>query len=119
MPRATKSTDQNVAAEQFEETVQPAEATEAAATYQTESAEQGAAVLSNAQIDREAKSMKAILDARPKVRVKIVDRDAAEAGTTPPPHPVGINGYVYRIPWNNPVEVPDRVADILERQGLI
>lgn len=80
--------------------------------------QQNASVLTNAQIDSEAKSMKAILDARPKRRVKLIDRVAAETGAVPPPHPVAINGYVFYIPWNQPIEVPDRVADILERQGL-
>lgn len=71
------------------------------------------------QIDSEAKAMKKILDARPKRRVKLIDRKAAETGAKVPPHPVGINGYVYHIPWNEAVEVPDRVAEILEKQGLI
>lgn len=69
--------------------------------------------LTNAKIDSEAKSMKAILDARPKRTVKI---KAAEGA---PPVGVGINGYTYRIPVNKHVEVPDVVADLLEKGDYI
>ena len=75
--------------------------------------------LTDARMDQEARSMKAILDARPKCTVKILDRDALESGRTVPPHPVSINGYVYRVPYNKEVEVPDRVAEILRQQNLI
>lgn len=75
--------------------------------------------LTDARMDQEARSMKAILDARPKHTVKILNRDALESGLKVPPHPVSINGYVYRIPYNEEVEVPDRVAEILRRQNLI
>lgn len=75
--------------------------------------------LTAAQIDSEARAMKSVLEARPKRTVKLIDRKAAETGATVPPHPVGINGYVFHVPWNKPVEVPDRVAEILEKQGLI
>lgn len=75
--------------------------------------------LTDARIDKEARSVKAILDARPKCTVRILDRDALESGRTVPPHPVSINGYVYRVPYNKEVEVPDRVAEILRQQNLI
>lgn len=78
-----------------------------------------AATLTAAQIDSEINSMKAVLDARPKRTIKLVDSKAAKTGATVPPCPVGINGYVFQVPWNKPVEVPDRVAEILEKQGLI
>lgn len=74
--------------------------------------------LTEAKMDSEARSMKAILDARPKVRVKLIDREAAENNRKVPPHPVAINGYRYDVPWNEPVELPDCVAAILEKQGL-
>lgn len=76
------------------------------------------ASLTAAAMDSEAKSMKKILDSRPKRTVKLIDRRALETGATVPPHPVGINGYVYHVPWNVSVEVPDRVAEILEKQHL-
>jgi len=75
--------------------------------------------LTVARMDSEARSMKAILDARPKRTIKLIDRDAAENNRTVPPKVVCINGYRYDVPWNKPVEVPDRVAEILEKQGLI
>lgn len=74
--------------------------------------------LTEARIDSEARNMKAILDARPKIRVKLIDREAAENNRKVPPHPVAINGYRYDVPWNESVELPDCVAEILEKQGL-
>jgi hypothetical protein len=75
--------------------------------------------LTVAKMDSEARSMKAILDARPKRTIKLIDRDAAENKRTVPPKAVCINGYRYDVPWNKSLEVPDRVAEILEKQGLI
>lgn len=69
--------------------------------------------LTNAKMDSEAKGMKAILDARPKRTVKI------KAAVGAPPVGVGINGYTYRVPVNKHVEVPDVVADLLEKGDYI
>ncbi|MBE6758834.1 MAG: hypothetical protein E7554_01935 [Ruminococcaceae bacterium] len=101
-----------------EETVVEA-ASSAATAQETSAAASVSDGLTDAKIDKEARSVKAILDARPKCTVKILDRDALESGRTVPPHPVSINGYVFRIPYNKEVEVPDRVAEILRRQNLI
>lgn len=70
--------------------------------------------LTNAKIDSEAKGMKAILDARPKRTVKI---KTGKKGM--PPVSVAINGYTYRVPVNQNVEVPDLVADLLEKADYI
>ena len=75
--------------------------------------------LTVAKMDSEARSMKAILDARPKREIKILDRDALESKRKVPPKAVCINGYRYDVPVNKSVSVPDRVAEILEKQGLI
>lgn len=74
--------------------------------------------LSESSIDKEVQRTGTILDKKPKRQVKLIDRAALENKTTPPPHVVGINGYVFRIPWNKTVEVPAPVYEILERQGL-
>lgn len=68
------------------------------------------AVPSDEALDRAAESFGLVLDARPKVKVRI-----------PPdplnPHdkavPVCVNGFVCRIPRGKTVEVPDTVAELL------
>lgn len=91
----------------------------AAVAQETPAAASASDSLTDARMDKEARSMKAILDARPKYTIRILNREALESGRTVPPHPVSINGYVYRIPYNEEVEVPDRVAEILRQQNLI
>jgi len=122
MPKATSKTEQ-AADNNLETAVQPGTEVQPKTEVQPEAGgaedSKESAVITNAQIDSEARSMKAILEARPKRTVKLVNAQAKKTGATVPPYPVSINGYVFHIPWNKPVEVPDRVADILERQGLI
>ena len=96
-----------------------AQETPAAVAQETPAVASPSDSLTDARMDKEARSMKAILDARPKCIIRILDREALESGRTVPPHPVSINGYVYRVPYNKEVEVPDRVAEILRQQNLI
>ncbi len=107
--RNTSATEPAAAPEATTVDTEPAAATEEASAPAAVPEDK----LTNAKIDSEAKGMKAILDARPKRTIKI---KAAEGA---PPVGVGINGYTYRVPVNKHVEVPDVVADLLEKGDYI
>lgn len=61
-------------------------------------------------------NVKAVLEAQPKVRVKI-PFDPLNKGDTVVP--VGVNGYFLDVPRGETVEVPETVADILTNAGYI
>jgi hypothetical protein len=69
-----------------------------------------------AKKNEEVMGFKAELDSQPKVRIKIpVDPRNPKDKVVP----VGINGYFYYINRGETVEVPEVVADILEKAKYI
>lgn len=71
--------------------------------------------LTAAVIDSEAKKWGEVLDKLPKRRIKIKKSDDHDLAAVP----VGINGYKYMIPKGVYVEVPEPVADLLEKADYI
>ncbi len=72
--------------------------------------------MTDAEMDAVAKSTGSILSGEPKVKIKI-PRDPLNKDNTAVP--VGINGYFYNIRRGETVEVPESVANLLERGGYI
>lgn len=73
------------------------------------------AVLSDTQMDEEAKRFGEIYAREPKVRIKIASNGKKGDEVIP----VCINGYNYFINRGQTVEVPQTVADILEGAGYL
>ena len=85
--------------------------------------------------DNEALSVKAILDAQPKRRIKLTmdpeekqkydnaiaayEKDNSKTKPSFPTVPVGINGFTYFIPKGEATEVPESIFEILEHAGLV
>ena len=62
------------------------------------------------------KSIKELLDAEPKVKVRLLPpKDKRDDNFVP----VCINGYIYQVMKGGSVEVPKPVADLLEEGGYI
>lgn len=72
--------------------------------------------LTEEEMERQAKETGTILAGEPKVRVKIPADPLNKGEQTVP---VGINGYFYYIRRGETVEVPQTVADLLERAQYI
>lgn len=85
--------------------------------------------MTEAQMDNVTNETRKLLDAQPKVSVKLFLSQeenkkittAKEAGkkVEVPYETVCVNGYIYQIQRGIKVEVPQTVADILEEAGLI
>lgn len=72
--------------------------------------------LSAQQFDRETKR---ILDAQPKVKVRLFQVAKDSSDKKLPDVSVAINGYVYVIPRGATHSVPEAVAEVLEHAGHI
>lgn len=70
-----------------------------------------------AQMEQGVRDMKAVLDAQPKVRVKLYQVPKGSTDAELAPVPVQINGYVQYVPRGVSVDVPEGVAQILEEAG--
>lgn len=90
--------------------------TKAKATAKESEAPPNLGELTEAQFDRETKR---ILDAQPKVKVRLfqVAKDSSDKHL--PDVSVAINGYVYVIPRGVSVSVPESVAEVLEHAGHV
>jgi len=87
------------------------------ASEATSEEKHGPVASENTQMEQGVRDMKAVLDAQPKVRVKLyqVPKDSTDAEL--PPQVVQINGYIMYVPRGVSVEVPEEVANILEEAG--